>query len=302
MKPGTALKMSGVETRWVVDGENAAQMGAKAARAALSNGGLDWSEIDAIVGTSGTPDQPIPCNAALIQEELGLGESGIPSFDINTTCMSFLAGFDLVSYLIEAGRFRKVLLVSSDIPSCGLNPKQIEAYCLFGDAAVAVVVGPSGKDESSRIHASRLETYASGAHTCEVAGGGTRLHATRYNAKNTSDYLFSMDGPGVFKQASHTLPKLIKKVLADSGFGLDEIQVAIPHQASSSAMELMRRRLDIPPEKWMVTVQDYGNTIAASIPLALDEAIRQGKLTRGGKAIFVATSAGFSIGAMTFTY
>jgi 3-oxoacyl-[acyl-carrier-protein] synthase-3 len=157
MKPGTALKLSGVETRWVVDGENAAQMGAKAVRAALSNAGLDWSEIDAIVGTSGTPDQPIPCNAALIQEELGLGESGIPSFDINTTCMSFLAGFDLVSYLIEAGRFRKVLLVSSDIPSCGLNPKQIEAYCLFGDAAVAVVVGPSGKDESSRIHASRLE-------------------------------------------------------------------------------------------------------------------------------------------------
>jgi 3-oxoacyl-[acyl-carrier-protein] synthase-3 len=302
LKSGTLESLSGVQRRWFTQGENAAQAGAKAARIALERAGLKFSDIDLLLAVSGTSDQIIPSNAALILQELDPDDTGIPCFDINSTCLSFVVGLDTISFAIAAGRYRRVLIVAAELGSLGLNPKELEAYSLFGDAAIAVVVEKAGPDQSSRILGARQESYSSGAENCNIYGGAGRLPAYHYNEQPPERYLFHMDGPKLFKQSSAVMPDFLGRLLADSGTALKEIQLIIPHQASASAMELLRRKLKLSKEQVVSTLRDCGNNIAASIPLAMDEALQQGRLKRGDRVLFLGTSAGFSIGGMVLEY
>lgn len=299
---GTLEKMSGVRRRYYTDGENAAQLGAQAARAALDRAGLDFADIDLLLCVSGTADQLIPCNAALILQELDPRDRGVTCFDINSTCLSFVAGLDTISYAIAAGRYRRVLLVASELPSLGVNDKELEAYSLFGDAAAAVVVAPAAPGEGSRLLGARLETYPSGADHCHLYGGAGRLPAYHYNTEDPTRYLFHMDGKKIFRQASSIMPGFVERLLTDAGVALRDIDLVVPHQASLAAMELLRRKLGITEDRLVCTLPDYGNNIAASMPLALDVAIEQGRLRRGHKVMLLGTSAGFSIGGLILEY
>lgn len=300
---GTVYKKSRVRRRYFVSGESAASLAGDAARGALAEAGVALEDLQAIVGASGTPDQLIPCNAALVAEELELREAGIPTFDINATCLSFLAAVDTISYLVEAGRYDPVLVVSSDIASAGLNWKDIETCSILSDGAAAAVLTRSPRGSSSRIIAARMASYASGAHHCEIRGGGTRWGPPdRWDLRDLAPFQFKMDGRQVFRMAARLLPPFVDDFLEAAQCRRDDIKLVLPHQASPAAIALMRRQLGFREEQFMVIAENYGNMIAASIPLSLDEALRRGRLKRGDRALMLGTSAGFSMGALLFDF
>jgi 3-oxoacyl-[acyl-carrier-protein] synthase-3 len=304
--PGWSLRVSDVHTRHFADGETASSMGAKAAHAALEAANLSFSDIDCLVSTSGTAEQAIPCTAALIQKAMGYGQSGTPAFDVNSTCLSFVVGMDVISYMIAAGRYRKVLLVATEIASIGLNWRHKESAALFGDGAAAIVLGGSDDVSSPGIRpsilSSAMETYGDGAHLSEIRGGGSALHAKAYNAENAERFLFSMDGPEIFKLTSRKMPAFVNKLLMHAGSTLEEVKLVIPHQGSAMAMRLISRKLGIADEQLMYITPNHGNTIAASIPMGLHEAVVQGRIARGDRILLLGTSAGLSIGGMLLDY
>lgn len=299
---GWTLKKSDVRVRHFAVEETSSQMGALAAEAALRDAGLTFADIDCLVCTSGTMEQPIPSTAALIQEAMKQGESGVPAFDVNCTCLSFLTGLDLLSYLVHAGRYRRVLLVSTEIASAGLNWEQKESAALFGDGAAAVVIGSTGDGDSAKIIGSAIETYSKGAHLSEIRGGGTRMHASGHTEGTAADYLFHMDGSAIYRMASQLLPGFVSRLLNPLGMRMADLRLVVPHQGSAMAMRLLRRKLGIADEQLMYITPDHGNTIAASIPMGLHEAIRQGRIVRGDRVMLLGTSAGLSIGGMVLEY
>ncbi|MFN3429756.1 MAG: beta-ketoacyl-ACP synthase III [Candidatus Sericytochromatia bacterium] len=306
LEPGWIEKKSGVMTRYFVEDETSSVMGARAAEAALDDAGLTFADIDCLVCVSGSPEQAIPCTAALIQKAMGQADSGTPAFDINSTCLSFLTGLDTMSYLVEAGRYRRVLLVSAEISSVALDWREKESATILGDAAVAAVITRSEAHEPSQILASRMETYSSGSELTQTRGGGTRFHPRKVGGTLEAfidDYgVFEMDGKSVFKLSAHMLPAFIQRMLEPVGEDLATVKLVVPHQASMMALYLMQRRLGLSDDRWMVIARDYGNTIAASIPLALHEAVRTGRIERGDKVMLLGTSAGFSMGALLMRY
>lgn len=299
---GWTFDKSGVETRYYVTDETASYMGAQAAKEAVKKAGISLKDIDCIVSGSGTMEQPIPCNAALIQKELGLEMSGIPCFDVNTTCLSFVKALDLVSYLIDAGRFQTVLIVTSEISSVGLNYKQKESSILFGDGAAAVVVQRTPENESSKVITSHMETYSAGAFYSEISGGGTKFHPREHNEETEDRFLFSMNGRLIFRLSSKLLPAFMDKLLENTSIGMNDLKAVVPHQASGMAMRILQKKLTIPDHVFINNIKDYGNTIAASIPIALHETIVSGKIQRGDLVMLIGTSAGLSIGGIIFEY
>lgn len=299
---GWSLKKSEVRVRYFVENETAAEMGAFAAQAALQDAGLTFADIDCIVCASGTMQQPIPCTAALIQQAMGKGNSGVPSFDINSTCLSFLAALDVMSYLIAARRYQRILIVSTEVASVGLNWEHKESAVLFGDGAAAVIIGQAAAYEQSRIAASLIETYSTGASYSEIRGGGTGLHAKFYDDVRMSDYMFHMDGQPIYKMASKLLPDFLERLLGSGNTAMSQFPIIIPHQGSAMAMRLISRKLGIAPEQLMNITSDHGNTIAASIPMGLHEAIHQGRVQRGDRILLLGTSAGLSLGGLVLEY
>ena len=299
---GWTYKKSGVKVRHYVDGETASFMGAMAAREAIEDANLRLTDLDCIISGSGTMEQPIPCNAALIQKQLGLEDSGIPCFDVNTTCLSFVNALDIASLYIELGVYETVLIVSTEIASVGLNWKEKESCVLFGDGAAAVIVQKTPDHEQSGMYPMLMETYSVGSAFTEIRGGGTKMHPREHRDDTKEEFLFHMNGPAVFRLSSKKLPAFVEKLLANSQSTMDDLQAVIPHQASGMAMRLMKRKLQIPDSIFVDVIEYYGNMIAASIPIALYEAIRSQKLERGGKGMFIGTSAGLSIGGMVFEY
>ncbi|MGG3837875.1 beta-ketoacyl-ACP synthase III [Paenibacillus dendritiformis] len=299
---GWVQKKSDVAVRHFIEDETASYMGAQAAREAIRQAGLRPGDIDCIVCASGTQEQPIPCNAALLQKELGPEWSGIPAFDMNSTCLSFLVALDVISYMIEASRYRRVLIVSSEIASTGLNWQDKQSAALFGDGAAAVIAVRAEETESSRIAHAAIRTYAAGAELSEIRGGGSRLHATACNGENRDDFLFRMDGQAIYRMASKLLPDFTKELLDAAGARMADFRLVIPHQGSAMAMRLLRRKLGIAEEQLLYITPNHGNTIAASIPMGLHEAMKQGRIRRGDRILLLGTSAGLTLGGMIIDY
>lgn len=298
--PGWSESKSGVKRRYFVMDETASYMGAEAAKLALEDAQIDLTNIDCIISGSGTMEQAIPNNASLIQKQLGLQHSGIPCFDVNSTCLSFVTALDMISYAMDAGRYERVLLVSTEIASVGINWRQDESSILFGDGAVAVVLSRS--EGQSSILASQMETYSAGAHLSEIRGGGTKIHPREYSEETKNDFLFDMNGRAIFKMSSKLIPNFIEKLFSQTTISMKDINMVIPHQASAAAMKIIRRKLNVSEDRFMNIIENYGNMIAASIPMALYQAIKQKKVTRGDKLLLLGTSAGLSIGGMILEY
>lgn len=299
---GTVEDKSGVHERHFVDGETLVDMGVQAAKRALDNAEVDINCIDLIISAGGVMQQPVPCTAALLQDGLGLHGSGIPSFDINSTCLSFVTALDTVSYFLEAGTYKTALIISADIASCGIDWEHLESACLFGDGAAAFVVQRTPEGIQSGVISSLMETYSEGSSLCEIKGGLSRMVPQVYHKNNPKDYLFHMEGREVFKLSAKHLPQFVSKVLEPAHCTLSDCALIVPHQASASSMALMQRKLKIPDEKLMWTIKNHGNTIASSIPIALHEAIEQRRICRGDFVMLIGTSAGVSLGSIILKY
>lgn len=299
---GWTLRHTGVSERHFVTDETSAFLGAAALQDALSRASPCIPDL--LISAGGTPHQPIPCTASLIAREMGW--QGLPCFDVNATCLGFIPALEIAATFLSAGKYERIAIVCAEIASRGLNWEQPEAAALMGDGAAAVIVTGAGVGDplfAPGLIASSLETWPEGAALTEIRGGGTALPATRFLAgKNEADFLFHMDGPGVFRLAAERIEAFVSGLLGDSPDRWDGIDLVIPHQGSLLAMRHLRQRIGVPAEKLIEIAQDHGNLIAASLPAALHEAILQGRLTRGQTTLLLGTSAGFSLGGAVLRF
>ena len=299
MPKGWSLKHTGVATRRFVTSETASEMGASALQDALSASG--FTGVDLLISASGTPQQIIPCTASLISREMGW--HGVPCMDINATCLGFIAALNLASPALAVGRYQRIAIVCSEIASKGLNWSQPEAAALMGDGAAAVIIERSGPGETSALLGCEMETWPDGAHLTEIRGGGSALPASSHiPGQNTEDFLFHMDGPGIFRFAAERMAPFVARLIGESPRRWDAVDLLIPHQGSLTAMHHLRKRIGVSRDKLVEIAQDHGNTISAALPMALHKAITQGRLSRGQTALFLGTSAGFSLGGALIRY
>jgi 3-oxoacyl-[acyl-carrier-protein] synthase III len=277
---------TGVRERRIAE-EPVEVIGARAARAALQSG----PEPDLIVNASTTPRQLIPDTSVFIQDQLGF--EGIPSFTVHATCLSFLVALYNAAALVAAGAYRRVLVVSAERPSPNRNMAEPESAALVGDGAAAAVLEPTPKDEASALLGWRMATWPKGAELTEVRGYGQRRDP---NAPTTrpEDQLFSMDGPGVFKMARRRVVGLVRDLLADQGLRVEDVDWVVPHQASGPGLALLPR-MGFAVERIVNIIGQYGNCVAASIPMALAHLAASGRLRRGQRVLLLGTGAGLSV-------
>lgn len=269
-------------------------MGAKAAKIAL-NGKIP----DLILNASGVAKQVIPDTSVFIQKELGL--EGIPSFSIHATCLSFLVAFHTAATFISQGNYKKILIISSDRGSRGRNFNEPESAALLGDAAAAILVEPTLKNESSGILDFSMKTWPKGSHLTEVRGGGTNLHPHDKETK-FADNLFSMNGPMIYKMARKTVYNQIQEDLKNNNLEVDDINLLVPHQASGLAVKAYSKFGGFNEHRVVNIIDKTGNCVAASLPLALSLAYSNDRFKKGDIIYFIGTGAGLSVASCLFRY
>ena len=280
------LSHTGVAERRVSD-EPVEVMAARVARAALASG----PPPDLIINASAVPRQLIPDTSVFIQDQLGL--EGIPSFSVNASCLSFVVAVHNASALVSAGAYSRVLVVSSEVGTRGRNMAEPESAALLGDGAAAVVLEPTPPDEASELEGFQMSTWPKGASLTEVRGLGVNLHPNDGQTR-PEDNLFSMDGPGVFKMARRRVLSLVQSLLSAHGLRPDDVDLVVPHQASGPGLELVPR-LGFRADRVVNVIAQYGNCVAASIPMALAHAAAEGRVRRGQRVLLLGTSAGLSV-------
>ena len=300
LSAGWVERRNGVRERRWVTAETASFMAAEAAREALDEAGFRPDQLSLIINASGTAEQAIPDTGALIQRQLGLGSSGIPAMSVHTTCLSCITALDVAGTFLTTGRYTTILIVSSDIASCGINLKEPESATLVGDAAAALVVTRSGPDDSAAIHHAHFKTYGDGASFTAIRGGGSARHPAKAD-HNSEDDLFRMDGPAVLRMVRSFDEAFLEELYAGLSKSLSDIDLVVPHQSSKVGL-LLLQRYGWPESKIMHTLEWLGNCVAASIPVTLYQAVRDGDLQRGQKFLLVGTGAGLSIGGLVMTY
>jgi len=268
-------------------------MGAAAAKDALEAAEIAAADIDLIINASGTVEQTLPDGGALVQRALGLGRSGIPSFSVNATCLSFLAALQFAGPAIAGGSYRRVLVVSSDVASAGIDWTDPESAGLFGDAAAAAVLVPA-EEMASAILTSHFATFGRDAELAQIRGGGTRWHPNDDDAEPAHN-LFQMRGPQLLKRVLGRSRGFLDALLEHAPEGAREAALIVPHQASLPGLKLLSA-LGFEEERTVTTLETCGNCVAASIPLTLHHAVTEGRLERGALALLLGTGAGISMG------
>ncbi len=286
------------ERRILEEGKGSADMAYRASVHALKAAGLEAKDLEAIIVGTVTPDYPFPSSACILEDMLGA--RNVFSFDVNAACSGFLNALAVVDSFIRTGKIRNALVVGSDTLSRLLNWQDRSTCILFGDGAGAIVVG-STNDGNRGILSTRLRTDGSYAKTLYVPAGGS-LNPTNLENIQRSEHKITMNGKEVFKVAVRSMEEISRAALEEAGVGVDEISLVIPHQANRRIISAMADRLKIPMEKVVVNVDKYGNTSAASVPVALDEAWRQGRIQPGDVVLLNAFGAGFAWGAAVIRF
>ena len=281
----------GGQTRYRISGEEKQiSLAVSACEKALENGSITVNDIDCIVSASAVGIQPIPCMAALIHEKIAKGTS-IPALDINTTCTSFMTALDTMSYLLEAGRYKRVLIFSCDVASRALNPKQKESFQLFSDGAVAFIIEKTDK-EIGVIDAMQ-KTWSEGAHSTEIRGGLSNLHPENYSEETKEEFMFDMNGKTVLSLSMKKIPEMMKEFLENNDMKISDIDMVVPHQASV-AMPIVMEKLGVTEDRFINEVKEFGNMVSASVPLALAHGLENRKIKNGDTILLIGTAAGLT--------
>jgi len=292
--PKNTVELKGQVRYRISEGESQISLAVSACEKALKNANITINDIDCIVSASAVGIQPIPCTAALIHEKIAKGTS-IPALDINTTCTSFITALDTMSYLIEAGRYERVLIVSCDVASIALNPKQKESFQLFSDGAAAFVIEKTEK-EIGVIDAIQ-KTWSEGAHSTEIRGGLSNFHPKNYSEMTKEEYMFDMNGKTVLSLSISKIPELMKNFLKNNGMKVSDIDMTVPHQASV-AMPLVMQKLGIEKDKFLDEVKEFGNMVSASVPITLVHGLENGRIKSGNTILLIGTAAGLTTNMM----
>ncbi|MBC8110608.1 MAG: beta-ketoacyl-ACP synthase III [Verrucomicrobia bacterium] len=295
------LTNSGVSKRHWVNQESGAEMGAKALEKALKKANMDFLELDLIICASASYDYPIPSTACLIPVHFNQLQAGIPCWDLDATCLSFITALDTVSYLIAGGKYKKVAIISSEIASKSLHIQDKETYTLFGDGAAAAIICRAEDNENASVLCAGMQTFSEGALDTLLKAGGNKLSGRDRQIPDV-DFTFQMKGRKLLRTANEKLLPFFEKLLQEAGLVKNDLDLLIPHQASKLGLLLGQKLLGLPDEKFYKNLETHGNCIAASIPMALHDAIEAQKISRGDKVCLLGTGAGFSVGGIIFTF
>ena len=282
---------TGIRQRYIAEPAlTTTALGARAARAALQAARLAPEQLDLIVLATSTPDQIFPSTACLVQAELGA--AGAAAFDVQAVCSGFVYGLAVADAMIRTGVYRCALVVGAEIFSRILDWNDRTTCVLFGDGAGAVVLQAA---EQPGILAARLHADGTQARILCTAGRVTQgsVHG---------DPFLRMDGQAVFKLAVNVLDSSAREVLADAGLSVEAVDWLIPHQANVRILSATARRLGLPESKVIVTVDQHGNTSAASVPLALDLAVRDGRVRSGQHVLLQGVGGGFTWGSVLLRF
>jgi len=285
------VERTGIRARHFVDaGVGSSDLGAEAARRAISAAGCQASDIDLIIVATSTPDMVFPSTAALLQNKLGI--AGCPVFDVQAVCSGFIYAMTVADAMIQTGTAKRALVIGAEVFSRILDFKDRTTCVLFGDGAGAVVLEAS---DTPGILATDIHADGKYSDILCVPGhvsGGAIL----------GDPVLKMDGQAVFKLAVGVLEETARASLGKAGLNDSDIDWLIPHQANIRIMQSTARKLKMPMEKVIVTVDQHGNTSAASIPLALDHGVRSGQISKGQTLMLEGVGGGFTWGSVLLKY
>lgn len=277
---------TGIRQRHVVtEGETCSDLAVAAARAAMEAAGVAPSEIDLIVLATTTPDQIFPSTACIIQPRLGI--KAVPAFDIQAVCAGFVYALSVADQFIRTGSAKRALVIGADTMSRLLDWQDRSTCILFADGAGAVVLGAADEPGIISTHISADGAYKDLLQVPKGIGRG-----------GCEDPYLEMRGNEVFRWAVSTLGRIVDESLAANGMDKSDIDWLVPHQANIRIIQATARRLDLPMEQVVVTVAEHGNTSAASIPLALDTAVRDGRIQRGQTILMEGFGGGFTWGTV----
>ncbi len=288
------VERTGIRERHIATKEIAtSDMAVAAAREALGQRGIEASELDAIIVCTVTPDMLFPSTACLVQNRLGA--VGAWGFDLVAACSGFLYGLTTGAHLVSAGTHRKVLVIGADTMSRIIDYTDRGTCILFGDGAGAFLIEPSENPAEGFIgHISEID--GSGAQFLNMPAGGSRLPASAETVAKRLHYV-KQEGQQVFKFAVRKMYELCDNLLKKHGLKPSDVKLLIPHQANKRIISATAERLGLPPEKVVLNLDKYGNTTAATIPLATRDAIADGRLKKGDLVLFAAVGAGYTAGA-----
>ncbi len=287
------------ERRMIEKGQAMSDLATLASASALQMAGIAADELDLIVIGTSTADMLSPSCGCIVQHRLGAKKA--VAFDVNAACPGFLYGLAVAQKFMQDGTYQKALVVGGEIVSNRLDFKDRSTCVLFGDGAGAVVLGHSNGKNDGEILGMDIESDGDLWKLIHVPGGGSRIPPSREMLDEGLQYV-KMNGNEVFKHAVRTLVSSAQKIMSQQGITSDEIDWFIPHQANIRIMDVVAEKLGIPNEKVIITVHKYGNTSAASIPVALDEAVRDGKIRKGDLVLANSFGAGLTCGAALFRY
>ena len=285
------------ERRVLEEGKGNADMAFRAAQRALKDAQMQATDLDAIIMGTVTPDYVFPSSACVLEDMLGA--RNVFSFDVGAACSGFLNALSVADSFIRTGQINNALVVGSDALSRLLNWQDRGTCILFGDGAGAVVLGAS--ENGSGILSTRLRTDGSYVKTLYVPAGGSLKPATPETVRR-NEHTITMNGKEVFKIAVRSMEEISRQALAEADVPVSQVSLVIPHQANRRIIVALAERLGIPMERVMVNLEKYGNTSAASIPVALDEAKRQGRIKPGDIVLLNAFGAGFAWGAAVIKF
>jgi 3-oxoacyl-[acyl-carrier-protein] synthase-3 len=282
------------ERRIAAPGEMTSDMAVVAAKNALEDAKLTAADIDLLIVATITPDLPMPAAACIIQHKLGL-PTATACFDLNAACSGFIYAFDTACAMLSSGRYRKALVIGVEKLSSIVDWQDRTTCVLFGDGAGAVVVGLSDQPGVGLI-GTKLGAYGESVDLLYIPAGGSSRPASGTSV-SAGDHFIKMKGKEVFKMAVRAMEESARDILEQHGLTATQIGLVIPHQANLRIIEAIAQYLELPMDRFFVNVDRYGNTSAASIPIALDEARRSGRIRAGDITLLVAFGAGLTYGS-----
>ena len=286
---------TGIKSRRIAAPEQAtSDLCHEAAKAALENAGLRADELDLIIVGTITPDFPFPSTACILQQKLGIAEKKIGAFDLSAACSGFIYGMHTAQAFITSGMYRHVLVVGAEIISRLVDYTDRATCILFGDGAGAVVMGPPRLNAPSHeILSTRIYADGSGSKLLHIPAGGSMRPPSRATIDEKQHYV-QLDGREVFRFGVLTAVELIRDAMERHNLKKEDLGAIVPHQANIRIIESAAERLDLPLDLFITNIQNYGNTSAASVPIALNEAHRAGRLPKDKPIIMLAFGAGLT--------
>ena len=285
------------ERRVAGEGETTSTLAVKAARAALAAADMDPRRIDFILVATCTPDKLMPATAPMVQQAIGATSAG--AADVNAACAGFMYGLVMATSLIASGMYRNVLVIGADTLTRWLDWEDRRTSILFGDGAGALIL--TATEQPTGLISHQLGSDGSGADLLHIPGGGSAAPSTR-DTVDQRDHFIKMDGRSVFKFAVQIVVNSTRAVLEQAGLAASDLALFIPHQANARIVEAAAKSLQLPESKVFMNLQNYGNTSAASIPIAMCDAIEQGVLCPGDNVALCGFGAGLTWGSAIFQW